>query len=98
VLSGVTIIVLSGANLSDQHWAQIEKYVPLSLWGLNLGLASMIIFNLFPGAVMPLYNVLQHGFWHARSHQYPGERWCESSNGRGCLVTSYSFSLAWCRW
>ena len=32
----------------------------------------MIIFNLFPGGVMQLYDVLQNGYWHARGHVYLG--------------------------
>jgi nitric oxide reductase large subunit len=45
--------------------------VRVSFWGLNLGLVSMIVFSLFPGGVMQLYeaeptqgaislNVLEH--------------------------------------
>jgi nitric oxide reductase subunit B len=44
--------------------------VHFSFWGLNLGLASMIVFSLFPGGVMQLYDVLQNGYWHARGHEY----------------------------
>jgi nitric oxide reductase subunit B len=32
----------------------------------------MIVFNLFPGGVMQLYDVLQNGYWHARGHEYLG--------------------------
>jgi nitric oxide reductase subunit B len=46
--------------------------VRVSFWGLNVGLASMIVFNLCPGDVMQLYDVLQNGCWHARGHEYLG--------------------------
>jgi nitric oxide reductase subunit B len=34
---------------------------------LNVGLALMVVTNLFPGGVLQLLDVLQHGYWHARS-------------------------------
>jgi nitric oxide reductase subunit B len=30
----------------------------------------MIISNLFPGGVLQLYDVLQNGYWHARSFAF----------------------------
>jgi len=51
----------------DARWSDTEKYVRLSFWGLNLGLALMVISNLFPGGILQLYDVLQNGYWHARS-------------------------------
>jgi nitric oxide reductase subunit B len=44
-----------------------EKYIRISFWGLNVGLAMMILSNHFPGGVLQLYDVLQNGYWHARS-------------------------------
>jgi nitric oxide reductase subunit B len=70
---GVALLVFTSREVVTQAaWARLEKYVRLSFWGLNLGLASMIIFNLFPGGVLQLYDVLQNGYWHARSHEYLG--------------------------
>ncbi len=70
---GVALLVFTSREVvNEATWARIEKYVRLSFWGLNLGLASMIMFNLFPGGVMQLYDVLQNGYWHARSHEYLG--------------------------
>jgi len=51
----------------DERWPDTEKYIRISFWGLNLGLAMMIVSNLFPGGVLQLYDVLQNGYWHARS-------------------------------
>ena len=51
----------------DEDWPGIEKYVQLSFWGLNLGLALMVLLTLFPGGVYQLYDAIQHGYWHARS-------------------------------
>jgi len=52
---------------TDEHWQRVEKYVRVSFWGLNSGLAGMVILNLFPSGVMQLFDVAHHGYWHARS-------------------------------
>ena len=72
-LLGIALLVFACREVvADERWASIEKWVRVSFWGLNLGLASMITFNLFPGGVMQLYDVLQNGYWHARGHEYLG--------------------------
>jgi nitric oxide reductase subunit B len=55
----------------------------LSFWGLNGGLALMVVTSLFPVGVLHLWDVLGHGYWHARS---------PASSSQGRLVT-----LAWLR-
>jgi nitric oxide reductase subunit B len=59
--------------LSDTEWPRVERLVRLSFWGLNLGLALMVITNLFPGGVLQLLDVLQNGYWHARSIDFLGQ-------------------------
>jgi nitric oxide reductase subunit B len=44
--------------------------VRVSFWGLNGGLALMVVTNLFPGGVFQLQDVLQNGYWHARSSEF----------------------------
>ena len=39
----------------------------VSFWGLNLGLAGMVVTDLFPSGVLQLYDVVTNGYWHARS-------------------------------
>jgi len=56
--------------LSDGDWTRVEKYVRLSFWGLNIGLALMVILNLFPGGVLQLWDVLTNGYWHARGPEF----------------------------
>ncbi|MCI4398551.1 MAG: nitric-oxide reductase large subunit [Acidobacteria bacterium] len=58
------------AMVSDEDWASIEKYFKTSFWGLNIGLALMIILNLFPAGVVQLYDVVQNGYAHARSLEF----------------------------
>jgi nitric oxide reductase subunit B len=56
--------------LGDEEWTHVEKYVRVSFWGLNIGLAGMVATNLFPGGVLQLLDVLKNGYWHARSPEY----------------------------
>ncbi len=56
--------------LSDHEWVSIEPWVGWSFWGLNLGLGLMTVTSLFPGGVLQLWDVLQNGYWHARSSEF----------------------------
>ncbi|EPR44482.1 cytochrome c oxidase subunit I [Desulfovibrio sp. X2] len=58
--------------LSDEQWAGPVKWVRVSFWGLNAGLALMLLGSLFPGGVLQFLDVLQNGYWHARSLAYTG--------------------------
>jgi len=55
---------------SEAVWPFVEKCLKLSFWGLNGGLALMILLSLLPGGLLQLWDVLQHGYWHARSTAY----------------------------
>ena len=55
---------------SDFAWAGAEKYVRISFWGLNAGLALMVVLNLFPGGIVQLIDVFNNGYWHARSPEF----------------------------
>ena len=60
--------------LTDAQWATPEKFIRVSFWGLNIGLALMVVINLFPGGVLQLIDVLNHGYWHARSPAFMTQR------------------------
>jgi nitric oxide reductase subunit B len=60
-------------TLPDAAWRRVEKYVQVSFWGLNIGLALMILLNLFPGGIVQLRDVLENGYWHARSLDFIGQ-------------------------
>jgi len=55
---------------SGEHWNRIQKYIRVSFWGLNIGLALMVVLNLFPSGVLQLADVLKNGYWHARGHEF----------------------------
>jgi nitric oxide reductase subunit B len=68
---GIALMVFVFRQVSlDSEWERIEKYIRTSFWGLNIGLALMVVTNLFPGGVMQLTDVLNNGYWHARSLEY----------------------------
>lgn len=55
---------------SEARWPGIEKYVKVGFWGTNVGLTMMLLMSLFPSGVLQLWDVVQHGYWHARSIEY----------------------------
>jgi len=71
----VALLVLGLRHvLTEEQWKKPEKFIRISFWGLNAGLALMIILNLFPGGVMQLRDVLDNGYWHARNLAYLNQR------------------------
>ncbi len=51
---------------SDASWARAERFIRLGFWGLNVGLALMILLDLFPAGVLQLWDSVTNGYWHAR--------------------------------
>ncbi|HTY70612.1 MAG TPA: cbb3-type cytochrome c oxidase subunit I, partial [Alphaproteobacteria bacterium] len=68
---GVALMVFILREITDEAtWASLRKYVRCAFFGLNIGLAMMIVLSLFPGGVLQMYDVVEHGYWHARSLAY----------------------------
>jgi nitric oxide reductase subunit B len=81
---GIAFLVFAMRQVSSaEHWKRIEKYVKISFWGLNIGLAGMVILQLFPSGVLQLLDVIKNGYWHARSLEFSGQH--------------YVVNLAWLR-
>ncbi|MGA7297820.1 MAG: cbb3-type cytochrome c oxidase subunit I [Rhodanobacteraceae bacterium] len=55
---------------SDKDWPGLEKYIKITFWGTNAGLLLMVLLSLFPSGVLQVWDVIQNGYWHARSHAY----------------------------
>ncbi len=67
----LAIMVFAMRQVStDGQWVRTEKFVRVSFWGLNAGLALMVATNLFPGGVLQFADVLNHGYWHARGADF----------------------------
>ena len=75
--------------LPDEKWARPEKYIRVSFWGLNIGLALMVVGNLFPGGVLQFYDVLTNGYWHARSLAYMGRSFVRFIDGAGARRSGF---------
>jgi len=60
--------------LPEQEWGRVEKYIRVSFWGLNIGLAGMVVISLFPGGVLQFFDVLRNGYWHARGPEFLNDR------------------------
>jgi nitric oxide reductase subunit B len=68
---GVALMVfVLRETISDIYWARVEKFIGIAVWGLNIGLALMVVFSLFPSGILQVRDVLLHGYWHARSLDY----------------------------
>ena len=72
---GIAFLVFAIRQVSSaEHWKRIEKYVKISFWGLNIGLAGMVILQLFPSGVLQLLDVIKNGYWHARSLEFSSQQ------------------------
>jgi nitric oxide reductase subunit B len=64
----LAFVVFAMRQASDEtHWKKVEGLVRVSWFGLNIGLAGMVVLSLFPEGVMQVLDVLKNGYWHARS-------------------------------
>lgn len=70
----IALMVFSVRHVSTEpEWNDLQKYFKVSFWGLNVGLLMMVVFSLFPGGILQLLDVLENGYWHARSLNYTGQ-------------------------
>lgn len=70
---GIGLVVFAiRQTVSETLWRELEKYVRVGFWGLNGGLMMMVVMSLFPAGLLQFVDVLQNGYWHARSLAYTG--------------------------
>ncbi len=70
MLALAVLVFCLRAMQTDAAWEGTVKYVRVGFWGLNVGLALMVVADLFPGGVLQLWDSLSHGYWHARRLTY----------------------------
>ena len=70
MLALAVLVFCLRAMQTDAVWAGTVKYVRTGFWGLNGGLALMVLTDLFPGGVLQLSDSLSNGYWHARRLSY----------------------------
>ena len=70
---GIGLVVFAiRQTVNETLWRELEKYVRVGFWGLNSGLLMMVVMSLFPAGVLQFVDVLENGYWHARSLAYTG--------------------------
>ena len=57
-------------TVGEAAWPRIGRLLGCAFWGLNIGLACMVVFSLFPGGIFQVLDVIENGYWHARSLDY----------------------------
>jgi nitric oxide reductase subunit B len=70
MLALAVVVFCLRALADDATWGRAEPFVRVGFWGLNGGLALMVLLDLFPGGVLQLWDVLANGYWHARRLTY----------------------------
>jgi nitric oxide reductase subunit B len=80
---GIGLVVFAIRQTAGEAlWRVLEKYIRVGFWGLNAGLLMMVVMSLFPAGVLQLVDVLENGYWHARSLAYTSSdlarllEWC----------------------
>ncbi|MGB2677634.1 MAG: nitric-oxide reductase large subunit [Candidatus Acidiferrum sp.] len=66
MLALAVLVFCLRAMQSDTTWRETEKFIRVGFWGANVGLALMVILDLFPGGVIQLWDSVANGYWHAR--------------------------------
>jgi nitric oxide reductase subunit B len=66
MLALAVVVFCLRAMQSDAAWKGTERFVKVGFWGANVGLALMVILDLFPGGVIQLWDSIANGYWHAR--------------------------------
>jgi nitric oxide reductase subunit B len=54
------------AMQSDAVWKGTEECIWVGFGGVNVGLALMVLLDLFPGGVLQFWDLIANGYWHAR--------------------------------
>ena len=70
MLGVALMIFVLRETVDEAKWSRLSRYIGCGFWGLNIGLAMMVAFSLFPSGVLQVLDVLENGYWHARSLAY----------------------------
>jgi nitric oxide reductase subunit B len=67
----IALMLFSMRNIVRlEAWS--DRLLKIAFWGLNLGLAGMIVFSLLPAGIYQLAAGVEHGLWYARSPEVTG--------------------------
>ncbi|GJL59930.1 MAG: nitric oxide reductase [Nitrospirales bacterium] len=59
---------------TQETWPRVEKCLKVAFWSLNIGLVMMVVMSLLPNGLLQVWDVIEMGYWQARSHEYTGGR------------------------
>lgn len=68
MLSIGLILLIVQSTFKDRDWN--TRFMNFGFWGLNWGLALMILLSLLPIGLMQVMASLEHGMWYARSQEF----------------------------
>lgn len=71
------------AMQNEDLWNSTKFFIKIGFWGLNIGMALMVILDLFPAGMLQLWDAVKNGYWHARELTY--------------LMSGYFHMLEWIR-
>ncbi len=67
----IALMLFSVRNIVRKA-AWSDRLLKTAFWGLNLGLAGMIVFSLVPAGFYQFVEAIRHGIWYARSPAVTG--------------------------
>jgi len=70
MLALAVLVFCTRAMQTDATWQKTERFFKVGFWGVNVGLALMILLDLFPGGVLQLWDSIANGYWHARRQAF----------------------------
>jgi nitric oxide reductase subunit B len=67
----IALMLFSMRNIVRiEAWS--DRLLKIAFWGLNAGLAGMIVFSLLPSGIYQFAIAIEHGLWYARSPAVTG--------------------------
>ncbi len=67
----IALMLFSMRNIVRRE-AWSDRLLAIAFWGLNVGLAGMIVLSLLPAGIYQLVEGVRHGLWWARSPAVTG--------------------------
>lgn len=62
----IALYVFKNITKKEFWTPKVEKWIKISCWALNVGLAGMVFVTLMPVGYIQLKDALEHGYWHSR--------------------------------
>ena len=83
---------------ATRRWPRLERLHSCGFWGLNIGLAMMVVLSLFPAGILQLMTSPRTATGTRAASPIPAATGRGCSNGFACRATWCSSSSARSRW